>query len=156
MAAKDEALRMRPEPALHLRDHRLAHQERALEVGVEVGVPDLLGELLDAGAAGDAGIVDEDVDAAEGLLDRLGDGAAILGLADVGRDLQAGPALVAPIRLATSSSSSWRISVTTTVTPSPARVRAISRPMPRPAPVTMATLPLRSISISDVPAAGRS
>src|SRR5688500_7167345 len=36
-----------------------------------------------------------------------------------------------------------------TVTPSAARVLAMTRPMPRPAPVTMATLPLRSISMSD-------
>ncbi len=56
-----------PVLALHLRDCRLAHQERAFEVGVEIGVPDFLRERLDAGAAGDAGIVDEDIDPAKAL-----------------------------------------------------------------------------------------
>ena len=50
----------------HLARDRLADEERALEVDVDDGVPVGLGDVEELGGAKDAGVVDEDVDAAEG------------------------------------------------------------------------------------------
>jgi hypothetical protein len=49
----------------HVPPGRLAQEEQALEVGVDHRVPVGLGELDRIGAADDAGVVDEDVEAAE-------------------------------------------------------------------------------------------
>jgi hypothetical protein len=111
--------------------------------------------------AQDAGIVDQDVDAAEGVERRLYDLVAVGRLADRqrrGDRLAAGlfdlvddrvrrPASVpAPSRLAP-------MSQTTTRAPSCAINSAMPRPMPRPAPVTMATLPSTMPGISNPPLA---
>ena len=58
----------------HVATGRLAEEEGGLEVGVDHRVPILLGKVDAVGAADDAGIIDEDVEAAE-LLQRLVDHA---------------------------------------------------------------------------------
>jgi hypothetical protein len=57
----------------HVRDHVAADDEGALEVDVEHRVPLLLRQLMGEAVGADAGVVEEEVDAAEaldGLLDR--------------------------------------------------------------------------------------
>ena len=78
---------MRPERvALHDGRHGAAHEERALEVHVQVQVPHLLGELLHRRAGRHAGVVDQDVDAPERPhhgVDDLGDARRVAHVADV-------------------------------------------------------------------------
>ena len=76
-------------PALRL-EHRpgdgLGHVERPEEVRLEDLAPGLDAHPHDQVVAGDPGVVDEDVDLAEGLERRLDDGLRGLGLLDVGLD----------------------------------------------------------------------
>ena len=127
--------------------------EVALEVDpdhiVPVGLVGVEGHLV----AHDPGVVDQDVEAAEGLDGLIDDVLGALPRADVvavdgglapvlldeGDDLFGRVLVVAPRRPATPPTS-----LTTTLAPSPASKSASSRPMPRPAPVTIATLPSSS------------
>ncbi len=54
-----------PPVAPHVRDDGLGAQERTFERDAEVGVPDLLGHVLDGATGGRSGVVAENVDAAE-------------------------------------------------------------------------------------------
>ena len=95
--------------------------------------------------AGDAGVVDDDVDPAVPLAQVL-DRAAAAASAAVMSSCSAVP----PISLATSASLSPAagMSTATTWAPSRAMTFAIAAPMPRAAPVTTATLPASGLSSS--------
>ena len=70
----------------HLVGRRLGAEEDALQVDVLDPVPQLLGHRQELVEWADAGVIDEDVEAAEGG-DRLGDHRLDLGLdRDIGRD----------------------------------------------------------------------
>src|SRR6185369_820396 len=65
---------------LHHRQHVLAAEEHALEIQVDLRVPDILGHLHRAAGSRAADVIHEDVDAPELLdagLDHGGDGLAI-------------------------------------------------------------------------------
>jgi hypothetical protein len=67
----------------HVRQHRLRHKERARQVDRDHLVPILVGHLQHGLVNRDAGVVDQDIEAAV-LLDHVRHGApAILGRADV-------------------------------------------------------------------------
>ena len=74
----------------------MAAVEDAAEVGVDDLVPLLDGHVGDVGERADAGVVDQDVEAAErahGLVDRA---RRVVGIADVGADLAHVRAVGAP------------------------------------------------------------
>src|SRR4029079_12289610 len=79
--------------ALHHRDHGLAHQERALQVDVEIEVPRLTRAGLDTPAGRDPGVVDEHVDPAERLDHLADDGLGARAVPDVADELAPAPPL---------------------------------------------------------------
>ena len=126
-----------------------AHVEGAVEVDVEHVLPVLAGSCGGRSRVAGAGIVDQDVDAAEciarGFHDRFGvrrfgdrergGDRLATGLLDLIDHLLAAPASVpAPCRLAPTSQA-------TTLAPAWASPSAMPRPMPRAAPVTIAAFP---------------
>ena len=92
-------------------------------------------------ARGDAGVGDDDVEAAEAL-DRLGDGA--LHRAAVGHVGGEAERAVAEQRGGRRSRGVRSRSTTTTIAPRRASAFAVAKPIPRAPPVTSATLPLSS------------
>jgi len=76
--------------AKHRTDGGLGDEEDALEVGGEDVVPVLLAHAHDERVAGDAGVVDDDIEAAEALEGGLDGGGGALGGGDIGlQDLDA-------------------------------------------------------------------
>ena len=142
-------LMMRPAaPLHHALDHRAGGVERALQVGVEHRVPVVVVEPEQDVVAGEAGVVDQDVDRAERLLGR-GDRAPrpdrpsatsqatpAARVAELGGDRLGALAASRP--------------TTATLAPAPWSARAMARPMPRVLPVTKAVLPVRSIVVDHV------
>lgn len=133
--------------ARHLPADRLAGVERALEVDGKHAVEVLLGHLQQQLVAGDACVVDEDVDAAEVLADPAEgflDERKVGHVAFVGRGADAeGLRFGDPVSAARSSAPAY---TTATSAPFSANETAMAAPMPREPPVTTAVLPLRSIS----------
>ena len=133
--------------ALHDGDHRPAHQERALQVHVLVQVPGLLGQRLHRTAARHAGIVDEDVDAPEGLDDRGHDALDLRGIPHVAAMLLSAPA--PPRELVGQRIQVFLPDVGDDGDDALAGERRGDLAADAPArPVTMATLPSRSIFMS--------
>src|SRR5215468_11134080 len=96
--------------------------------------------FIDRDAHGDAGIVDEDVEAAEMRGHLADDGRDGVAVGDIehprfGRSASSG------ISRATASAASLVKSVTATLAPSAAKTRAVARPMPLAAPVTSTVSP---------------
>ena len=125
------------------RQHRVRHADDAEDVGVEDGADDVQVErrrVLRAATepAGDAGVVDEDVEAPGGLLDRRGG----LGDAVVGGDVQGDAERVdAGAAQPLDGASARRVSSrapTATVKPRAPSPAAMAKPMPLFAPVTSA------------------
>ncbi len=81
----------------HRAGDRLGHVERAEQVGLEDLAPGLDGHPHDQVVAGDAGVVDQDVDLAERLEDRLDDRLGRIRLRGVALDRQR-PATESPRR----------------------------------------------------------
>ena len=101
---------------------------------------------LDGADVGDAGVVDQDIDAAGGIGDALDGGLDGCGIGDVaaegfGGARPAWPAAVMDFAVSAAAASSR--SRAKTRAPCAAKVWAIARPMPEPAPVTMADFPSR-------------
>src|SRR5690606_11959257 len=69
----------------HALDHRTGDVEHRVEVGVDHLVPLLGGHAVEGGVAGDAGVVDQDLDRAQRRLDPAHQRGAPLGGADVAR-----------------------------------------------------------------------
>jgi hypothetical protein len=126
-------------------------------------IPEVLGRVGEALVAQDAGVVDEDVDLAEGREGGLQDVLAARDVRDVvvARDgLAAGGLDPGDDRVrhreapAPEPSRAPPRSLTTTAAPSAARASACSRPRPPPAPVTIATFPSSkpmSVSFESMP-----
>ena len=115
--------------------------EHGVEVGADHRLPLLEGHAVEHAVAGDAGIVDQDVDRAELGLDRLDAGLAGGGVGDVelvDRDAGLGLELVAPPRRCRRSSRR-------PCSRPPSGRFEIAAPMPRVPPVTNAT---RAMSVS--------
>ena len=75
---------MRPRAAVeHVHDRGLAHVERPRQVDAQDLVPVVDAHLPDGAVDGDAGVVDEDVEAAVLVDDFLDDALAVVGVADV-------------------------------------------------------------------------
>ena len=127
--------------------HRPHGVERALEVGVQHRVPVGLAQAEQDVVPGEAGVVDQDVDRAEGLL-RRGDGRVDLGgLGDVAGDADGAVAELA----ATSCAFAASRPTIATLAPAACSACAMARPMPRVLPVTNATLPGRDRSSAHAP-----
>ena len=125
----------------HVLQDRPGQVERAGQVDLDDPVPVLDGHLADGLVQGDAGVVDQDVEAAVGVEDLLDHPFAVFGGADVAL-VHAGAGVVGdelrrrpPCR----ASSPRRRS-----TPRAASRSLIARPMPRIPPVTRATWPVMS------------
>ena len=131
---------------LHGRVDRLRAQEGAGEVGLDHAVPFREIELVRRLADVDAGIVDENVDAAELAADALDHGGDRGLVGDVGGDRDRPGA--APARARRPRPPTWPRCGRRPRPPAPAsrKPRAMPRPMPPLPPVTMATLPVRSKS----------
>src|SRR3546814_873068 len=67
----------------HAFDHRAGHVEHRVEVGVDDLLPLLRAHLVEGAVAGDAGVVDQDVDRAELLLDLAHHRLGVLGRGNV-------------------------------------------------------------------------
>ena len=111
--------------------------ERSHQMNVQHGLKLLVGHLLNDVVPDVAGVVDDDVEGAEG-----GDGGIHQLLRKVGRGEIAGQ----PARALASLRGSFlerasSISVSITDAPHAASLRATARPIPRPDPVTSAALP---------------
>src|SRR5579859_1615502 len=72
-----------PAPRAHPREGRLGHVEATAEIGVDHRLPLLVGLLENGAVAGDAGIVNDDINGAEIVLDLLHAGEAGLMVAHV-------------------------------------------------------------------------
>jgi hypothetical protein len=72
----EEILMMRPIALAHALDHLPAHVEQRAEIGVDHRSPLLRHHAMKLGVAGDAGIVDQDLDRAELGLNLLHAGGA--------------------------------------------------------------------------------
>jgi hypothetical protein len=121
--------------------------EHAMQVYVDHLVPGSAGHLVCRcrRGIGDAGVVEEDVEAAQlahGGRDRGGD---LLFVGDVARDAR-GAATMLTTAAAVCAAASESRSTQATSAPASARASANSLPSPPPAPVTRATLPVRSNS----------
>ena len=120
----------------HALDHRPAHVEQRVEIGVDHLAPLLRLHAVEHGVAGDAGVVDQDVDRAEIGLDLLQAGRAGVERGDIPfEDGDAGLGLELLRRL-----------VVAAVVGGDLVARAfsafeIAAPMPRVPPVTSATVP---------------
>ena len=136
-------------PALaHARQHRLDHEEHALDVDGEDAVPVGLGHVRDARLRVDAGVADEHVDAAVPL-EHAAHGRLARSLArDVDRDEldggagagQLGRRRLAGVLVDVGDVRAWR--------PRRRRRAAMPRPMPLAAPVMIVTLPcMRSATL---------
>ena len=108
------------------------------EVHRDHRAPAVLGHVGQLLVAGDAGVVHDDVDAAELLLDVVGDPLRRVLGGDVEGEVVAVELLHQRL---TSSLAACGTSMPSTVAPSRCSTRAICSPMPREAPVTIATLP---------------
>ena len=86
----------------------------------------------------DRDVVDENIDAAEALDDRLDNGGDVAAVGDIGAEQLGFPA-TALIPATTRSPRGLSMSTTATLAPSAANSLAISSPILRPAPVTTAT-----------------
>ncbi len=131
--------------------------EGALEVDLDDGVPLRLGHVREHAVAEDAGVVDEDVEAAEGV-DRLLDQRARRRPSRRCRrcwrpprrpaaSISSTTAWAGPVDAPVPSMAPPR-SFTTTLAPWAARSIACSRPMPLPAPVTMQIRPSQSLAMA--------
>ncbi len=126
-----------------------AHGEAAVQMHGDHVRPVRPAHAVEDAVAQDAGIVDQDIDAAEGVERRLDDFVGIARLADRqrrGDRFAAGFLDFVDDRLRRAGIGAGAveaapISQTTTRAPSCAINSAMPRPMPRAAPVTMATLP---------------
>ena len=76
----------------------LGRADRAHQVQLPGALPDLLGELLEAVDLGPAEVVDEAVDAAEGVERGRDDALRLAGSGEVGGDVEVAGALVAAAR----------------------------------------------------------
>ena len=143
----------------HAFGHGLAYENRAQQVAVENGTHVDLGDRNGivrvglAASSGDvtAGIVNQDANGAEGILDRLDDSLYLIAFRQVtqhsyGFDPGLPTNLVrVSVRVVPSPYSagpSSRIPWTSMEHPSEARCSAKARPRPRPAPVTRAVFPV--------------
>ena len=108
-------------------DHRDGAEEVRLEQGADLGVV----AFFDRGAITVAGVVDQDVDAAEPLLGLLHGGGDLVGMGDVKRDrsTRSGAASARSATLVTSRA------VTTALWPAPMTASARARPSPVEQPV---------------------
>ena len=127
-----------------MRHHRAAGQIGRDEIDLDDAPPDIGLELPQRRiAAGDAGIVDEDVDLA-GVADKRVDGLADRRL--VGDVDDRGVDTAAPLSAAAAlSSAAASTSHNTTAAPEASIFCAAAKPMPRAPPVMMAVRPLRSM-----------
>ena len=130
----------------HRPGHGLERVERAEQVGLEHVAPVVEAHPHDQVVAGDAGVVDEDVDLAEGLEDRLDQrlGAPRRPGRPSGSRAPGGPSASTSATVA--SAAAWLPrKLNATSAPWRASRSTIARPMPREPPVTSAVLPERSI-----------
>ena len=130
-----------------------------VEVDVDGPVPLLVvvvGEQVEAGAARDAGVVDEHVDGAERLSDLAREPRRGPPLREVALDEQTTRRPSAAISSCCDGSSSTRARWTATSAPARASSSAMPRPIPflRPAPVTSAIRPSRLPMAANLPLGG--
>ena len=123
-----------------VRPQRLGDEVDALEVDRELAVPVVLGEVVGRAGDRDAGVVDDDVDAAERLDAAVHAGRDVRAAGDVHVDAVAVRARRADLRRGLRAVSPRR-SATATRAPSSAKRSAVARPIPDPPPVTSATFP---------------
>ena len=131
----------------HGRQHRAAGVPDAVEVDREAAPPLLLGHRQGLVEHVDAGIGDQDVDAAEGLDRARRDLLQLRLLAARRTSTNRPPSSAARCARPVVGSSS----AITTFAPSAAIARAVASPMPRPPPVTIATLPCSRPAITSPP-----
>ena len=140
----------RPSTVPASRPRRDARGERALEVDLDDEVPLVLGHVGEHAVAQDAGVVDDDVEPAEGLdglVDHLLRGREVAHVGAVDRRFAAHRLDLVDHLLGRAGVGSLcrrgraPRSFTITLAPCSASISAYSRPMPRPAPVTTATRP---------------
>ena len=126
----------------HDRDDGLAAEEYAGQVDVHDLLPLVDAQLPDRrGAAGDAGVVDQRVDASPAV--KAARTAASQETGSVTSSCWATPR--SPIAAAVALADVWSTSAIMTAAPSLARRRAIASPIPRAAPVTIAVCPSNRI-----------
>ena len=132
---------------VHVRQAGLGREEGAVEVDRQHLLPVGVAELLDRMDDLDAGVADQDVDAAE----RGDDVAATPALtaSSLQTSIATPIALPPPARISAAVASAAALfrSAMATLAPSRAKVSAISLPMPLAAPVTMADLFLSFMSV---------
>ena len=134
---------------LHDAEGFLRAQERAGEVGVDRGLPFVERQIFERhrGCA-DAGVVEQQIEPAECLLDACANSALI----EAGSAMSAGTARLLPPAFApsaaTSSSLSLRRPASTTVKPAFISASAAARPTPVPAPVTSAIFGVDAMMLS--------
>ena len=118
----------------------------APEIDAEHPLPVAVCGGLEAAPQGDAGVVAEHVDLAEGLERALGERLHGLEIGDVGRYAER---LAAPRldRLDDRGEARWSMSARTTFARSRAKSSAIARPIPLAPPVTTATRPASSVTM---------
>ncbi len=126
------ALAQQRQRGLHAMERTVdAHRLRLAPIGV--------GQIGERDFTANCGVVDDDVELAEPLGDRVDHRIDALRCV-----MSAGTSNASPPRAAISSTTAWPSSrlartFTATLAPAPARPSAIARPMLRPAPVTSAT-----------------
>jgi hypothetical protein len=127
----------------HVRQDGLRAQKCRFQVDGNGLVEIRFGQIVDAAANGDTGIVDQDVDRAKltiDIRDHRGDGRR---LADVGLDDDRAPPQRRDIAATRCASSTRERQLMATSQPASARASAMARPMPRDAPVTRQMRPLK-------------
>ena len=125
-----------------------AHRNGRGDIDVERVAPVVERDVFGVAVGGDAGIVDQHVEAAVGLLHRGEQGRDGVFAREIGRDrqclaaarLDAGRDVVEQLGL--------RRATSTIFAPSAAKVSAMPRPMPSLAPVTIAILPCNCATMS--------
>ena len=122
-------------------------QKRAPQMHRGDRVPILVGHLVDQIVAGDAGIVDEDVERAEPLGDLLDHRLDLGGYRDIGLEADRRDAMPSGDRSAVASAPAPSRSAIAIAAPSSASRSAVASPMPRAPPVTSATRPSDRLAI---------
>ena len=132
------------------RQERLDAVDRAPQVDVDRPAPVVVGHLEDRAADGDAGVVEHDVDRAEGVERGVGHRLHGLQRAHVADHAVGLGAARRAARRPRASRAPCSMSASTTVAPFDASTFAVARPIPLAPPVTTAPLPL-SVSMAADP-----
>ena len=127
----------------HLRDCRTAAVEDAGEVRLEHAVPVVVAHLGDVRKRADAGVVHEDVHAAEPAHRRADQAIHIAARAHVRAHRLEPVARVAQACSRAESRCSWLKPLIATLAPSSSSAAVMARPIPRDPPVTTATFEFR-------------